>query len=217
MKSLWTLFVGYLCAAMAAALGAEERTPPPRPSSAHAEAFTDAERRAVVEWTLAQPEVKNAVAGRRTRVLRVWSDVSKANGGSRRRAVVLLRDYDAGIAREVAVDLSTGSIDTRELPGIQPNAEEIEEGMSIIRRDPGLAALVADSKLELIGGFHTVSRISDDPCAREICLDFAFMRPNYEGPARYVIVNLSRGRVANRDFRPRPGKGLPRMTKKTSR
>jgi hypothetical protein len=216
MKSLSRLLVGCLCAAMTAVLGAAERTPPPRPSSAHAEAFTDAERRAVVAWTLAQPEVKSAVAGHRTRVLRVWSDVSKADEGSRRRAVVLLRDYDAGIAREVAVDLSTGSIEMRDLSGIQPNAEEIEEAMAIARSDRILARLSADPKLELIGGFHSRSSHADDPCAREVCLELAFMKPDYRGPERYVVVSLTRRRVAHHDFRARPGERRPRMTETTA-
>jgi hypothetical protein len=214
MKLLSRLFVGCLCATMAAVLGAVERMPPPRPSSAHSGAFTNAERRAVVAWTLAQPEVKNAVAGHRTRVLRVWSDVSKANGGSRRRGVVLLRDYDAGIAREIAVDLSTGTIEIRELVGVQPSREEIEEGMAIARKDPILAIFVTNPDLELVGGFHNRSRYSDDPCAKEVCLEFAFMKPNYEGPARYLVVNLTRGLVAHHDFRTRPGEAPSRMTEK---
>ncbi len=195
--------------AKAAARGA-----PPRLASARADALTETERRALVSWTLAQPEVKRAVAGRRTRLLRVWSDVAKGDGGSYRRAVVLLRNYDTGTALEISTNLTTGSIETRELVGIQPNREEIEEGMAIVRSDPALATLVSDPNLELIGGFHNRSRYADDPCSREICLDFAFMKPDYRGPARYVIVNLTRGLVANRDFRARPGEGPPRMTKR---
>jgi hypothetical protein len=213
MKSPSKLFVGCLCASMAAGLGAAERTPPPpRPSSAHSEAFTDAERRAVLEWTLAQPDVKRAVAGHRTRVLRVWSDVVKVGADSRRRAVVLLRDYDAGTAREIAVDLPTGTIETRELRGIQPNAEEIEEAMAIARSDRILARLSADPKLELIGGFHSRSSHADDPCAHEVCLELAFMKPDYRGPERYVVVNLTRRRVAHHDFHARPGERSPSMS-----
>jgi hypothetical protein len=76
--------------------------------------------------------------------------------------------------------------------------------------------LVGNAGLELLGGFHNRSTYSDDPCSREICLDFAFMRPNYEGPERYVIVNLTRGVVAHHDFRgARPGAPPPRMTEET--
>ncbi len=201
-------------AVFATPLLAVERPTPPRPASARFEALTQAEREGVVAWTRAQPEVKAVLAGRRIRVLRVWSDVAKVDGGSYRRGLVLVRDYEAGTAREIAVNLATGAIEMRELAGIQPSPEEIEEGMAIIRRDPALAALVSNPDLELMGGFHNRSRYPDDPCAREICLDFAFMKPNYEGPARYVIVNLTRGVVAHHDFRARPGEAPPRMTEK---
>jgi hypothetical protein len=199
-----------------AALPAAERSAPPRLSSARADALTEAEREAVVAWAMARPEVKSAVADHRTRLLRVWSDVAKGESGSYRRAVMVLRDYDAGTALEVSTNLTTGSIETRALVGIQPSREEIEEGMAIVRSDPALAAFVANPKLELAGGFHNRSRYPADPCSREICLDFAFMKPNYQGPARYVIVNLTRRVVANRDFRARPGEAPPRMTKKVA-
>jgi hypothetical protein len=197
-------------------LRAAERVAPPRLTTARAEAFTDSEREALVSWVMTLPEARAALAGHRTRLLRVWSDVAKGNEGAYRRASLIFRDYDAGTAREITVNLSTGGIETRELVGVQPSREEIEEGMSIIRSDPALAGFVANPKLELLGGFHNRSRRADDPCAREICLDFAFMRPNYEGPARYVIVNLTRRVVANRDFRARPGEAIPRMTEKVA-
>lgn len=210
--------LAFLMLAPASVFTAAERPAPPRLASARGDAFTEAEREAVVSWTLAQSEVKRAVAGHRTRLLRVWSDVVKSDAGPYRRAVVVLRDYDAGTAVEISTNLTTGSIETRQLVGVQPTAEEIEEGMAIVRRDPKLAALVANPNLLLTGGFHNRSRYSDDPCSREICLDFAFMKPNYEGPARYVIVNLTREKVAHHDLRgARPGEPPPRMTEPAER
>jgi hypothetical protein len=193
---------------------AAESVAPPRLTSARGEAFTDSEREALESWVMSQPEAKALLAGHRTRLLRVWSDVAKGSGGTYRRASLIFRDYDAGTAREITINLSTGALATRELVGVQPSPEEIEEAMAIIRSDPGLAGFVSNPKLELIGGFHNRSRRADDACARDVCLDFAFMRANYEGPARYVIVDLTRRVVANRDFRVRPGEALPRMTKK---
>lgn len=218
MKSSRIAVVGSLCALLfaTAVLASPERNAPPRPSSAPAGALTPEEREAVVAWATAQPEVKAAIAGHRTRLLRVWSDLAKGSNGEYRRAVFVLRDYDAGTAREVAVDVSTGRIETRELVGIQASRAELEEAMSIVRSDPALAAFTANPKLELIGGFHNRSPHPDDPCAREICLEFAFMKPNYEGPARYVVVNLTRGIVAHHDFRMRPGEGRPRMTERAT-
>lgn len=198
-------------------MSGEEHSAPPRLSSGLAQAFTDTERETLVSWVMSQPRVKAVIGGHRTRLLRVWSDVVKGRKGPYRRGSFVLRDYDSGAAREITVDLSTGAIETRELVGVQPSREEIEEGMAIVRSDPALAAFVANPKLELTGGFHNRSRYPDDPCSREVCLDFAFMRPNYEGPARYVIVNLTRRVVANRDFRVRPGEAPPRMTKKVAK
>jgi len=188
--------------ALTTTLPAAERNALPRLASAPGDAFTETERRAVIAWAMAQPKVIAAVAGRRTRLLRVWSDVAKGEAGPYRRATLMLRDYEAGIAREVTIDLATGRIEMRELAGVPPSEGEIEEGMAIVRRDPALARFVEDPGLRLMGGFHNRGAYEDDPCAREICLDFAFMRPGYgKGPARYVIVNLTRRVVANHDFR----------------
>jgi hypothetical protein len=216
--SLFTVLVA-LVALVAAVLFptaalAADRTAPPRLS----DAFSENERQALVSWTMAQPEVQAAVAQHRTRVLRVWSDVVKGEAGPRRLATVLLRDYDSGLAREISVDRSNGRIEMRELPGVQPSEGEIEEGMAIARRDPALARFVENPLLRLIGGFHNRSTVRNDPCAVEVCLEFAFMKPNYEGPARYVVVNLTRGVVAHHDFRGgRPGGSPAAMTETAGR
>ena len=201
-----------LAALIPAALTAADRRAPARiePSTS---GITERERRELVSSAMSRPELRAKTAGHRTRVLRVWSDAVKGEKGVARRNFVLVRDYDAGVAREVSADEGGGNLEIRELPGVQPSPEEIEEGMAIARRDPALARFVRDPELELHGGFHNRSLYADDPCSREICLDFAFMRPNYEGPARYVIVNLTRGVVAHHDFRgARPGAPPPRMT-----
>lgn len=209
-------FLGCLCIILvsAASLAAVERSAPPRLASAAGDAFTESERRTVVAWAMGQPKVKGAVAGRRTRLLRAWSDVAKGAAGPYRRATILLRDYEAGMAREVTIDLASGRIEIRELAGVPPSAEEIEEGMAIVRADTGLASFVQNPRLRLIGGFHNRGAHQDDPCAREICLEFAFMKPGYgKGPARYVVVNLTRRMVAHHDFRgAAPGQPPARMT-----
>ena len=104
-----------LVAAGIAPVGAAERSGPPRPSSARFGAFTALEREAIVAWATAQPKVKAAVAGHRTRLLRAWSDVAKGSSGSYRRAVMVLRDYDAGTAQEIAVNLGKTHGATRTL------------------------------------------------------------------------------------------------------
>ncbi len=163
---------------------------------------------------MAQPRSSASVGRHRTRLLRLWFDLVKSRGGQRRRATLLVRDYDTGSTREITVDLSSGQLQVRDLPGVQPSADEIEEAMEIVRRDPALARFVRDPRLTLMGGFYNPSIYRDDPCSREICLEFAFMKPSYEkNPARHLIVNLTRGIVSHHDFRSRrAGDPAPRMT-----
>jgi hypothetical protein len=219
MKLFRVSFACTLCIAAvlgsAFSLAAAERLTPARLSAAR-DAFSDADRRAFVAWALAQREVRAQTVGHRTRVLRVWSEAAKTDAGAVRRATVLLRDYDAGIAREITADLPKGPVRIRELHGVQPSEVEIEEGMAIVRGDPALAQFVENRELLLIGGFHNRSLDRDDPCSRDVCLEFAFQRGNYEGPARYVIVDLSRRVVAHHDFRGSKAAGVPpRMTEGT--
>ena len=217
MRHSLTVFAHAVCALALAVSASPPIRGAERPAPARIEpsrsTITEGERRELVSWALSRPQVRAKASGHRTRVLRVWSDAVKGEKGTTRRNFVLVRDYDAGLALEIGADAGGGNLEVRELRGVQPSAEEIAEGMAIVRRDPALAQFGRDPGLELHGGFHTRSIYSDDPCSREICLDFAFMRPNYEGPARYVIVNLTRGIVAHHDFRgARPGAPPPRMT-----
>lgn len=202
-----------------AALFAADRGLPPVVGSVAGSGLAAGERDALVSWTMAQPSVQAAVARHRTRLLRVWLDLVKAEGGSSRRATVLLRDYDTGSSREITVDLATGRLGIRDLPGVQPSEEEIAEGMEIVRRDPALARFVRDPRLTLMGGFYNVSVYADDPCSREICLEFAFMKPSFEkNPARHLIVNLTREIVSHHDFRSnRAGGPPPRMSEEPDR
>jgi hypothetical protein len=219
MKLFRVSFVCTLCIAAvlgsAFSIGAEERLTSAR-LSAGRDAFSDADRRAFVAWALAQREVRAQTVGHRTRVLRVWSETAKTDAGAVRRATVLVRDYDAGIAREITADLPKGPVRIREVHGVQPSEVEIEEGMAIVRGDPALAQFVENRELLLIGGFHNRSPHRDDPCSRNVCLEFAFQKSNYKGPARYVVVDLSRGVVAHHDFRGSRAAGVPpRMTEGT--
>ncbi|HEV8231146.1 MAG TPA: hypothetical protein VGQ75_02270 [Thermoanaerobaculia bacterium] len=220
MKFFRALLAASFCvAALASAprLSAADGAAPARLTSSSAPEFTRAYREAFVSWALSRPEVRALTAGHRTRVLRVWTDSDKSGAEVRLRATVLLRDYDAGIAREISSNLPKGPISLREIVGATPSDEEIAEGMAIARRDPALSTFVQNPRLVLIGGFHNRSAHRDDPCAVDVCLEFAFMKPNYQGPARYIVVNLSRRVVAHHDFRGRrPGEDSPRMTERAA-
>ena len=215
-RSLFGAFAALLTGSLALVA---EGNAPPRLASAPGDAFTEDDRQAVVSWALVQPEVRTAVAGHRTRVLRVGSDLPKGESASGRRATVLLRDYDSGTAHEITIDLAAVRVHVRALAGIvPPNPDEIAEGVEIVRRDPALAAFNGNPTLSLMGGFFNRSPWPDDPCSREICLEFQFMRPGYEkGPTRGVIVNLTRRVVCHHDFRAptAAGESPPRMTERS--
>jgi hypothetical protein len=206
MKSLqlflaWSFCAVALSPSLPAVAEAPDRAAPARLIPASPSGFSDSERDAFVARILSRPEVRALTAGRRTRLLRVWTDAEKRGADVQRRGVVLVRDYDAGVAREFTSDLAGGPVTIRELFNVQPSDEEIEEAMAIARRDPVLRPFSSDPNLRLIGGFHNRSPVRDDACARNVCLELAFMRPGYQGPARYVVVDLSRGVVSHHDFR----------------
>lgn len=197
---------------------------PPRPRATRGTDVTPQEARELANWCLAQPRVAARLGNHRTRLLRAaLTEISK-DGRSGAGAVLWFRDYDAGVVQPVTVNLDAGSVETGEpLLLVQPSPEEIREGMTIVLNDPALAPLAADQSLTLMGGFHNKSPWTDDPCSREVCLEFAFMRPGAEwnqatpaprAPPRRVIVNLSRGAVVNRDYRTSQESGAPppRMT-----
>lgn len=197
---------------------------PPRPKGTPGEGLTSRDAKALAEWALARPQVAARFQGHRTRLLKAGLTESAKGGRSPAQAVLWFRDYDAGIARSVTVDLDTGSVELGEVAFlVQPSPEEIREGMAIVLQDPALASFAADPTLTLLGGFHNRSPYADDPCSREVCVELAFMRPGPKWgqasraakvPPRRVIVNLSRGAVVNHNYRTdhEPGAPLPRMT-----
>jgi hypothetical protein len=126
--------------------------------------------------------------------------------------------------RFVKVDLEGGRVAVEETAQVvQPSLPELSDAMAIVLADPRLSAFSANPALILQGGFHVKSPYADDPCSREVCLEFAFMQRDLEPkpvpdekrrPPRRVIVNLSRGAVVNLDYRANAEAGapLPRMT-----
>ena len=168
------------------------------------EVFTAEDSRKLADWALAQAAVRAVVGTNRVRALGMG--VAARKGSERPAFVLYLRNYDSGRVHRVSIDPSTGDVTVRELPGAaQPTPEEIADARGIVARDAELASLVADPGLSFQGGFLTRSSEPSHPCARDVCVEFAFARAGYpKGPARRVIVDLSRGVVAERDFRPRP-------------
>jgi hypothetical protein len=187
----------------------------PKLTTLPGEAFSPAERQAVIQWTLAQPEIRSRLEGRRHRLLSANADFPKEAGRSYRRATLYIRNYDARVTHEVSVDLRTWRLKVEDLVAqVQPSYEEIREAMDLIRGDAPLAELVQDPRLTLDGGFYVPSTDTADPCSRDVCMQFGFMKPNFEKPpARIVIVDLNAQRVVNRDYRRFLEAGQPwRMT-----
>ena len=201
-----------------------EKTVPPKPRSASA--ITPVEARALADWALGRPEVAARFRGARTRLLHAGYPEAAKDGkaAAGRRVVLAFRDYDAGVVRIVTVDLEGGAVAVEEsLRLVQPTPAELSEAMAIVLADPRLAAFSGNPALVLQGGFHVKSPYADDPCSREVCLEFAFLRRDLEPkpvadekrqPPRRVIVNLSRGAVVHLDYRANAEAGapLPRMT-----
>jgi hypothetical protein len=163
--------------------------------------FSAQQTRALGDWALAQPALRAAVGTGRVRPVSAGHAVRKE---AERPAVVLyLRNYDSGRVHQVSIDPTTGALTVRDLTGrVQPSREEIAEARAIVERDPALHPLVADPGLSLQGGFLARSSDPAHACARDVCVEFVFSRPGFpKGPARRVIVNLSRGELAERDWR----------------
>ncbi|MFN2387750.1 MAG: hypothetical protein ABR576_15955 [Thermoanaerobaculia bacterium] len=207
----------------AGSAGAEKAAPP---KSRAAGSITAVEARALADWALARPEVASRFQGARTRLLHAGIPEAAKDGKAApgRQALLAFRDYDTGVVRLVTVDLESGRVGVKETARlVQPNLEEISDAMAIVLADPRLAAFSANPALILQGGFHVKGPHDDDPCSREVCLEFAFMQRDLEPTPvpeekrkapRRVIVNLSRGAVVNLDYRANADAGapLPRMT-----
>jgi hypothetical protein len=170
------------------------------------DSLSDSDRSILASWALAQPEVKAHVGADRLRFLRGGAEVAKRNqdqgGGEYRRALLFYRNYDRGLVHEVEVDLDAGTIGIRDLfDSVQPTREEVAAAVDVIRKDPVLGVLVDDPAIHVDGGFYERAQIERDPCAKDICLIVELMNAGVgNGWASRVIVNLSKGTVANRDF-----------------
>jgi hypothetical protein len=182
---------------------AADRSTLPALTSSGSEALTASERAAIVEWTMAQPEVRAKTDGHRHRVLRTAAEQTKTPRGDARRAVLYVRDYDAGVVHEVRIDLGSAQIEIRDLPhaAASPSAEEIEEAMTLVRSDAAFAEQSANPALSLSGGFQWTGHGAADACARDFCVQLAFMEQNFEKkPVHFIIVDLSRQEIVNRDL-----------------
>ncbi len=167
------------------------------------ESLSTSDRSTLAAWALTQPEVRSHVGESRMRFLRGGAEIAKdENGAQYRRAVLYYRNYDSGLVNEVEVALDSGLItvrDRRDL--VQPNREEVEAAIAIVARDPQFGPLVKDPSIYVDGGFYLRSQIERDPCSKDVCLQIHLMNAGSgNGWAGRVIVNLSQGVIANRNY-----------------
>ena len=188
---------------LALALPAGAGSLPPALESELAEGLTDNDRFELVAWAMDQPAVKQHLGQDRVKVLRAGANPVKDGAREYRQGCVYVRNYDKGVTHEVRVDLETGRIAIADLLGlVQPSQDEIEDALAVIQRDPVLAPLLTDPNIFVSGGYYDRSPVAADPCSRDICLLIEMMPVGHgRGFQNRVVVNLSRGSIANRNFR----------------
>ncbi len=167
------------------------------------EPLSDSDRSTLAVWALAQAEVKSHVGESRMRFLRGGSEIAKNGDGQEyRRAVLYYRNYDSGVVNEVEIDLDSGAITVRDRTDqVQPNREEVEAALAVVARDPQLGPLLKDSSIYADGGFYARSLIERDPCSKDVCLQIHLMNAGAgAGWTNRLIVNLSKGTIANRNY-----------------
>lgn len=169
------------------------------PPASSGQPLSAGQARELFDRALARPEVRQRLGSSRFRLVRAGTGGSGAEGA----AVLYVRDLQTGAARALRFDLVSGAVTVGDVPGLlQPGEEELGAARGIIERDPDLARWSAGRGVSLQGGFHVRPQAGlRDPCATDVCLEFGFMRADFtKGPARRVIVDLSRGAVAHRDY-----------------
>lgn len=175
----------------------------PRFESFGEEPLTDNDRNALVRWVFEQPEVLAHFEGGRVRALRAGAMVVKDDEGREiRQGLVHVRNYKLGVAHSISVDLLTGEIGiTDDRGSVQPNDEEFEEAVAVVRDDAEFGALMRGNTLHVTGGFYERSPIAEDICSKNVCLLVELMNPGHgNGWARRVVVDLTRRKIANRNF-----------------
>jgi hypothetical protein len=179
--------------------------------------LTASEDAAMRGWFLQQHEVRAHFGTDRFSIQRMGAQEEKnADGSPFRRVVAHVRNYSTGMVTRLTARLDDNSLEVVDVGygAMQSSPEEIDRALAIIKADTRLKSLNENLTLTLRGGFVVRAEDPADPCAREMCVQFGFMEPNFDvRNRRMVIVNLSRERVVNIDYEtPPPGANRARMT-----
>jgi hypothetical protein len=208
--ALAALFVGM--ASAASAVGTL-----PRFTSRGDAPLTVAEDSAMRAWFLQQHEVRSHFGTDRFSIQRMGAQEEKNPDGSPfRRVVAHVRNYSTGMVTRLTARLDDNSLEVVDIGygAMQSSPAEIDRALAIIKSDPRLKSLNDNLMLTLRGGFVVRAEDPADPCAREMCVQFGYMEPNFDTRnRRMVIVNMSREKVVNIDYEtPPPGANRARMT-----
>jgi hypothetical protein len=162
-------------------------------------ALSGGESQQIIQKVLNNPNLQLRRLGERVRTLKVRSGVDEKEDRfgfrlRRRRAEVILINYNSGKAYRVLVDPNTGAIARQEeLSGRpQPSLEERQEVKQIISRDPEHNRLLASEGV-LEGGFAVEPPPDSDPRHRYVQMQV--ISPDRRSFLRVVIVNLTTGKI----------------------
>ena len=175
------------------------------------------EHTAMKAWFMEQHEVVRHFGTDRVSIQRMGAQEEKNPDGTPfRRVVAHVRNYTTGMVTRLIARLDDNSLQIDDIGygAMQTTAEEQARAEAIIQADPRLRALNDNLMLNLQGGFVIRAEDPNDPCAREVCVEYGYMGQDYDiAKRRMVIVNLSRERVVNTDYQnPPEGANRARMT-----
>lgn len=155
--------------------------------------LTDEARKDLGGWVLRNPDVAEQAPGHRLVGIRVTAErTSGPSGETKTLVTAVLFDHTALEARRVVIDVDSGRLLASErLPGRpQSSREELEEAVEIIRRDAGLARLLAEGGI-VDGGF-----IVDDPGgSRRRMIQLKLLSTDRHKLLRSITVDLTRQKI----------------------
>ena len=112
-------------------------------------------------------------------------------------------DYATGVTLRRAYDASGALVETIELsqqPG--PTPDEIAEAKAIIQQDGEMGTLLARANATVEGGFILFADQHPACAAPARCLQFDLMPPDKIESVRFVVVDLSKRAIVERDLFP---------------
>ncbi len=139
-----------------------------------------------------------------SRVLNSWAEPVKLPDGTETTyRYEVSFDYATGVTLRRAYDASGALLETIEMtqqPG--PTPDEIEEAKAIIWQDAALSGELSRASATIEGGFLLYADHHPDCAAPARCLQFDLMPPSKTESLRFVVVDLSKRAVVERDLFP---------------